>query len=317
MNPPSFHHVLVTGGAGYIGSVLTPMLLVSGRRVTVLDNFLYGQTSLLDCCHDPNLQIVRGDARDETLVGRLLDSDVDAILPLACLVGAPACDRWPIEARSINLDAIAMLLRRRRPDQWIVFPNTNSGYGIGEPGIECTEDSPLRPISLYGRLKVEAESLVLGAGHSIALRLATVFGISPRMRLDLLVNDFTWRAVTDRFIVLFEAHFKRNYIHVRDAARAFLHALDHAAEMEGRPHNVGLSDANLSKMELCLAIREQVPDFTIVEAPVGRDPDQRNYIVSNARIEATGYRPSVSLRDGIAELIKGYQVIRRNQFSNV
>ncbi len=317
MSVQAFQHVLVTGGAGYIGSILVPMLLASGRRVTVLDNFLYRQTSLLDVCHDPRLTVVRGDVRDEVLVRRLLDSDVDAILPLACLVGAPACERWPVEARTINLEAIDLLLRVRRADQWIVFPNTNSGYGIGEEGVECTEDSPLRPVSLYGRLKVEAERKVLAVGRSISLRLATVFGISPRMRLDLLVNDFTWRAVTDRFVVLFEAHFKRNYIHVRDVARAFLHALDHAGPMEGQAYNVGLSDANLSKMELCLAIREQAPEFVILEAPVGRDPDRRNYIVSNAKIEATGYRPCVSLREGIAELIKGYQILRRSEFSNV
>lgn len=317
MSALRFQHVLVTGGAGYIGSVLVPMLLASGRRVTVLDNFLYHQTSLLDCCHDSKLEIVRGDVRDETLLRRLIESDVDAILPLACLVGAPACDRWPAEAHAINLDAIALLLRLRRPHQWIVFPNTNSGYGVGEEGIECTEESPLRPVSLYGRLKVQAERLVLEAGHSISFRLATVFGISPRMRLDLLVNDFTWRAVTDRFVVLFEAHFKRNYIHVRDVARAFLHALDHADHMEGQVYNVGLSDANLSKLELCLEIQKQVPDFTIMEAPIGKDPDQRNYIVSNSKIEATGFRPQVSLREGIAELIKGYRVLRQPRFSNV
>ncbi len=317
MSAPRFQHVLVTGGAGYIGSVLVPLLLATGRRVTVLDNFLYHQTSLLDCCHNPNLDIIRGDVRHETLLRRLLDSDVDAILPLACIVGAPACDRWPAEARAINLDAIALLLRLRRPEQWVIFPNTNSGYGVGESGIECTEDSPLRPVSLYGRLKVEAERLVLDAGRSISFRLATVFGISPRMRLDLLVNDFTWRAVTDRFVVLFEAHFKRNYIHVRDVARAFLHALDNADRMAGQAYNVGLSDANLSKLELCLEIKKQVPDFTIMEAPVGKDPDQRNYIVSNAKIEATGYRPEVSLEQGIAELIKGYRILRGPRFSNV
>lgn len=308
--------MLVTGGAGYIGSVLVPMLLAEGHRVTVLDSFLYGQATLLDCCHDPNLQIVRGEARDEGLLKRLVP-EADVLIPLACLVGAPLCDKRPVEAKTVNLDAVEAIVGICRPGQKIVYPNTNSGYGIGEENLECTEDSPLRPVSLYGRLKVDAEKAVLGSGRGVALRLATVFGISPRMRLDLLVNDFTYRAVTDRFVILFEAHFKRNYIHVRDVCRAFLHAMANFEAMQGQAYNVGLSEANLSKMELCLEIRKQVPDFTILEAPVGKDPDQRNYIVSNAKIEAAGYRPRVGLQTGIAELIKGYQVVRRNQFSNV
>lgn len=307
--------ILVTGGAGYIGSILVPALLAEGHSVTVLDSFLYHQTSLLDCCHNPNLDIVRGDVRDERVVLPLL-AKADAVMPLACLVGAPLCAQKPIEARSINLDAILMLLRHASPSQLFVSPTTNSGYGVGQEGVYCTEETPMNPISLYGRLKVELEKALLDHG-AVSLRLATVCGISPRMRLDLLVNDFTYRAVTDRFIVLFEAHFKRNYIHVRDVARAFLHALAHFDTMKGQPYNVGLSDANLSKMELCLEIKKQVPDFTIMEAPVGKDPDQRNYIVSNDKIEATGFHPQVSIQSAIAELIKGYQVLRRNQYANV
>ena len=307
--------VLVTGGAGYIGSILVPALLAEGHSVTVLDSFLYNQTSLLDCCNNPNLAIVRGDVRDERVVLPLL-AKADAVMPLACLVGAPLCAQKPIEARSINLDAILMLLRHASPAQLFVSPTTNSGYGVGQEGVYCTEETPMNPISLYGRLKVELEKALLDHG-AVSLRLATVCGISPRMRLDLLVNDFTYRAVTDRFIVLFEAHFKRNYIHVRDVARAFLHALANFDSMKGQPYNVGLSDANLSKMELCLEIKKQVPDFTIMEAPVGKDPDQRNYIISNDKIEATGFHPQVSIQSAIAELIKGYQVLRRNQYSNV
>ena len=307
--------ILVTGGAGYLGSILVPALLARGCPVTVVDNFMYGQTSLLDCCANENLSIVRGDARDERLMLPLLKK-ADVIMPLACLVGAPLCAQRPIEARSINLDAILMLLKNASKSQRFISPTTNSGYGVGQAGVFCTEETPMKPISLYGVLKVELEQALLAAG-AVSLRLATVCGVSPRMRLDLLVNDFTYRAVTDRFIVLFEAHFKRNYIHVRDVARAFLHAFDHFDTMKGQAYNVGLSDANLTKMELCHEIRKQVPDFTILEAPVGQDPDQRNYIVSNAKIEATGYKPQVSIQRAIAELIKGYQIIRRNQHANV
>lgn len=308
--------ILVTGAAGYIGSILVPYLLRQGHQVTALDNFMYGQTSLLAECLDDRLKIVRGDARDKDLMRKLI-AGCDGIIPLACLVGAPVCDKKPDEARTINLDAVKMLLDLSSRQQQFIMPITNSGYGIGQAGAFCTEESPLNPVSLYGRLKVEAEKHILDSGHGISLRLATAFGLSPRMRLDLLVNDFTYRAVTDHFIVLFEAHFKRNYIHVRDIARAFMHALDKFSVMQNNAFNVGLSDANLSKMELCLEIKKQIPDFTFLEAKIGKDPDQRNYIVSNAKIEKTGFKPQVSLQQGIGELIKGYQIIRRNQFSNI
>jgi len=309
--------VLVTGGAGYVGSVLVPALLAEGWQVTVLDNFLYRQTSLLDCCHNPNLTVVRGDVRDERTLSESLRG-VDALLPLACLTGAPLCDRDPIQARQVNLEAIQQCVRLREPRQRILFPTTNSGYGIGAPGAYCTEESPLRPVSLYGRLKVEAEQAVLGAGNSLTFRLATAFGISPRMRLDLLVNDFVYRAVTDGFLVLFQGHFRRNFIHVRDIARAFIHGLKNFDAMQGRPYNVGLSEANLTKRQLCEEIRKQLPRFYFTEAEVGEDPDKRDYLVSNERIEGTGFRPQVSLSAGIAELIKGYQVLRaRNGLANV
>jgi len=308
--------ILVTGAAGYIGSILVPTLLKRGYEVVAIDNFMYNQLSLLDCCYDEKLTIIRGDARDRELISVYIKG-VNAIFPLACLTGAPICDKDPVGARSTNLDAIKMILDLRSRDQIIIFPNTNSGYGIGEKGSYCTEETPLRPISLYGKLKVEAEKLILDAGNSITLRLATVFGISPRMRLDLLVNDFTYRAVTDRFVILFEAHFKRNYIHVWDVAKVFIHCLENFDSMKDEPYNVGLSDANLSKWELCEEIKKQVPDFYFVEAKIGEDPDKRDYIVSNAKIEGTGFKPDVSLQMGIAELIKGYQIIRRNQLSNV
>jgi len=308
--------ILVTGGAGYLGSVLVPFLLAEGHEVTVIDNFMYGQTSLLDCCHHPRLSIIRGDARDRSVIAQCLKR-ADVIIPLACLTGAPSCERDPLEAKSVNLDAVQLLVQLRSPHQWMLFPTTNSGYGIGQDGIYCTEDTPLKPLSMYGRLKVEAERVILDAKNSITLRLATAFGISPRMRLDLLVNDFVYRAVTDGFVVLFQGHFTRNYIHVRDVATAFGHCLEHFDAMKDEPYNVGLSDANLSKRQLCEEIKKQLPQFYVVEAQIGQDPDQRNYIVSNEKIQRTGFTPTVSLHDGIAELIKGYQIVRKNGYANV
>ncbi|MBX9791539.1 MAG: NAD(P)-dependent oxidoreductase [Pirellulales bacterium] len=308
--------VLVTGGAGYLGSVLVPALLDHGYAVTVLDNFAYAQTSLLECCARSSFRVLRGDARDRATVERGL-KDADWIIPLAAVVGAPACQNDEIAARTINLDAVRLVLELRSPQQRVIFPTTNSGYGIGEPGKFCTEETPLRPISLYGTTKVEAERAVLDAGASLTFRLATVFGMSPRMRLDLLVNDFVYRAVTDRTVVVFEGHAKRNYIHVRDVARAFLHGLQNFDALQGEPYNVGLSDANLSKLELCAAIGKHVPKFVYLEAKVGEDPDKRDYIVSNEKIERTGFRPKYSLDSGIQELLRGYEILRRSQFSNV
>jgi len=308
--------ILVTGGAGYIGSILVPELLAKNHQVTVVDNFMYGQQALLDCCYNENLSIIRGDVRDKALITKCL-KNTDAIFPLACLTGAPLCSKDPVGAQTINSDAIKMILELRKKNQRIIFPTTNSGYGVGQKGIFCTEKTPMNPISLYGTLKVEIENLILKSGNSITLRLATVMGVSPRMRLDLLVNDFTYRAVNDRFLVIFEPHFKRNYIHVRDVAKAFIHSLENFDTMKGEPYNVGLSEANLSKWELCEEIQKQLPDFYFTEATIGEDPDKRDYIVSNEKIEATGWKPDYSLKQSITELIKGYQIIKRNQFANV
>lgn len=308
--------VLITGAAGYIGSILTPLLLEEGFEVVALDNLVYRQISLLDCFGHPSFRFVKGDCLDEELLVSLM-KDVDVIIPLAAVVGAPACKQNPAYAKLVNVDAIQLILRHLKREQLVVFPNTNSGYGVGEEGIYCTEKTPLRPVSDYGKWKVAIEEELLASGQAISLRLATVFGVSPRMRVDLLVNDFTYRACHDRTIVVFEENFKRNYIHVRDVAGAFLFAIRHAEEMKGEAFNVGLSDANLSKKELCEKIREYVPNLYYHAAPIGQDPDQRNYIVSNEKLESLGWRPKKSLDAGIQELVGAFSIIRNNQFANV
>ncbi len=308
--------VLVTGGAGYIGSILTRFLLEAGHAVTVLDNFMFRPTSLLDVCAHETLDIVRGDCRDEGVLKGLL-ARADVVIPLAALVGGPLCDRDKIAAETTNLGAIRSICKLASKSTRILYPVTNSGYGIGQKGQFCTEESPLRPITLYGRTKVEAEAAVLERGNAITFRLATVFGVSPRMRMDLLVNDFVYRAVTDRAAVLFEGHFKRNFIHVRDVSRVFLHGLDNFDKMQGKPYNVGLEDANLSKVELCEQIKKIIPNFVYFEAPIGEDLDKRDYIVSNKRILATGFKPEWSLARGVRELVKAYTVLRACLYGNV
>lgn len=309
-------HILVTGGAGYIGSVLIPKLLAAGHSVTLIDNFMFGQSSLADACAYETFDVVRGDCRDEALIKKHL-AKADIIIPLAALVGAPICKIDPLGTQTINQDAVEMICRLASREQRIIMPVTNSGYGIGEEGQFCTEDSPLRPISLYGVTKVAAEAAVLERENSLTFRLATVFGMSPRMRMDLLVNDFVYRAMHDRAIVIFEGHFKRNYIHIQDVARVFMHAISNFELMKGRPYNVGLDDANLSKLELAATIQKHIPDFTFLEAPIGEDPDKRNYIVSNARLASTGFTPEWSLDRGIKELIKGYTILRNTRYGNV
>ncbi|MDE1173696.1 MAG: NAD(P)-dependent oxidoreductase [Parvibaculaceae bacterium] len=308
--------ILITGGAGYIGSILVPTLLEAGHDVTVLDTFRDGGTQLVTSARYAGFNPVRGDARDTRILDELLP-DADCIIPLAALVGAPLCKQDPIGAKTINYEAVVEIIKRSSPRQKIIFPTTNSGYGIGEQGKFCTEETPLRPISIYGTTKCDAEKAVLDSGHGLTFRLATVFGLSPEMRIDLLVNDFTWRAVTDRAVVLFESHFKRNYIHIRDVVKAFMHGMENFQAMQNEPYNLGLSDANLSKMELCERIQKQVPAFVYLEAPIGEDPDKRDYIVSNEKVEKAGFKPDWSIDQGIAELIKGYRMIRNSRYSNV
>jgi nucleoside-diphosphate-sugar epimerase len=309
-------NILVTGGAGYIGSTLVPDLLSKKHKVTVIDNFMYDQTSLATSIRDRNFEIIFGDVRDESLMKKLV-SKADIIIPLAAIVGAPACDKDPVTAQSINKDSILWLLKQVSKSQQVIMPTTNSAYGSGDKNNFCDENSPLNPLSLYARDKVVVEKSLLEHENSTSFRLATVFGISPRMRLDLLVNNFTLRAITDGFVIVFEGHFKRNYIHILDVVQAFNMAIDKKEQFKGEIFNVGLSQANISKIELCQEIKKIVPNFLFLEAPLGKDPDQRNYIVSNKKIEALGFSPAVSLQAGLNELIKGLKMFNHKPFTNV
>jgi nucleoside-diphosphate-sugar epimerase len=308
--------ILVTGGAGYIGSVLVPHLLDQGHEVTVIDNFIFKQTSLASSIRKENLHLVFGDVRDEALMKPLL-AKADLIIPLAAIVGAPACDSDPVAAQSINKDSILWLMKNLSSNQRIIMPTTNSAYGSGDENNFCDESSPLNPLSLYARDKVTVEKELMKHPGATSFRLATVFGISPRMRLDLLVNNFTYRAITDGFVVVFEGHFKRNYIHVLDVVQAFNRAISNEKDFAGEIFNVGLSEANISKIELCREIQGVVPNFTYLEAAMGKDPDQRNYVVSNEKIEKLGFKPSVSLANGLQELVKGLKMFNHKPFTNI
>ncbi|HSE86272.1 MAG TPA: NAD(P)-dependent oxidoreductase [Candidatus Binatia bacterium] len=309
-------HVLVTGGAGYLGSVLCERLLAAGYEVTTVDDIMYQQRSLLHLCANPHFDFVLGDVRDKELMRRLV-KEADLLIPLAAIVGAPACDRDPLLARSVNLEAVRLLNGLRSREQQVIYPTTNSGYGTQSGDLFCTEDTPLEPISLYGQTKTQAEAELLGTPNVITLRLATVFGMSPRMRLDLLVNHFVYAAVTEGYIVIFEKDFKRNYIHIRDVADCFVHCIENFKQMAGRPYNAGLDAANLSKEELALKIKAHVPNFYVHFAQVGSDPDKRNYIVSNQRLREAGFEARRSLDEGIRELLKGYRMTGRPRFKNV
>lgn len=310
------HNVLVTGGTGYLGSILCEHLLDNGYSVTVLDNLMYGEQNLFHLCVNPNFEFIFGDARNERLVASLV-SQADVIIPLAAIVGAPGCDLDPLMATSVNLDAIRMINRLRSKSQLIIYPTTNSGYGTKTGDIFCTEETPLEPISLYGRTKSDAEAAVLDSPNAITLRLATVFGLSPRMRMDLLVNHFVHAAISDRYIVIFEKDFKRNYVHIRDVADCFIHCIENSSRMIGRPYNVGLDNANLSKEELSMKIKEHIPEFFVHFSEIGCDPDKRNYIVSNQRLREAGFEATRSLDDGIRELIKGYRLLGRSPRKNI
>lgn len=309
-------NILVTGGAGYIGSILVPELLQSGHKVTVVDNFMYRQPSLANSISNPNLNLIFGDIRNQSLLkSHIIQADV--VIPLAAIVGAPACDKDPIQASSINKDATLWLFSQLSQNQQIIMPTTNSAYGSGDKNNFCDENSELKPLSLYARDKVEVEKVLMEHPLATSFRLATVFGISQRMRLDLLVNNFMYRAITDKFVILFEGHFKRNYVHVRDVSKAFRFAIENPESVKGEIFNFGLSEANISKQELCNAIKNIIPEFTYLDAPLAKDPDQRNYVVSNAKIESRGMKAEVSLESGLLELYKGLRMFHEVPYSNL
>lgn len=308
--------VLITGGAGYIGSVLTEILLKEGYEVTVADLFSRSESALPFAGSYDGFRPIRLDVLDTASVMKLTQEH-DVIIPLAALVGAPLCARHEFIAEKLNYESVRDIASVVSPEQLIIYPNTNSGYGVMEDDSAfCTEDSPLNPVSIYGDTKVRAEASVLASG-GIAFRLATVFGSSYRMRTDLMVNEFVYRALNDRAIVLFESHFRRNFIHVRDVCKAFLHAISHAGSMRGEVYNVGLSSANLTKKQLCERIKLQLPAFQIIENEISSDPDRRDYLVSNAKLEATGWMPTYDLDRGIAELVKFYKTFSPVVTSNV
>ena len=308
--------ILINGGAGYIGSVLIGHLLRAGHSVTVLDNLIFGQRSLFGYCSNPNFEFVFGDVRNADTVKPLV-AKADAVIHLAAVVGAPACDRDVEYATTLNFGSVETLAKLVSKDQKVIYPCTNSGYGTQSGDVFCTEETPLEPISVYGRTKADAEKLLLDTGNAVAFRLATVFGVSPRMRVDLLVNDFTYKAYKDGYLVLYESHFQRNFLGIEDVARGMLFALENYDRIKGEPYNLGLDSANINKLQLAEKIKEHVPKLYIHEAAVGTDPDKRNYVVSNEKLRKAGFEATMTLDEGIAGLLKAYKMFGRSEFGNV
>ncbi len=294
-------NILITGGAGYLGSMITTKLVEDGHNVTVIDILEFNKTSLAHLFIKHNFKFIEGDVRDKNLISReLINKNI--IIPLAALVGAPLCEKYPKQTIDINFNCIKFILSKIKPSQKIIYPNTNSGYGIGEKNKYCDEKSPLNPISLYGRTKVESEKIILKHKNSVVFRLATVFGFSYRMRTDLLVNFLVNIAVRYKKISLFEPHFRRNYIHVDDVANAFVFAISNFSLMKGNIYNVGLSNANLTKIQLAKLIKKIVKGTKISILKNRKDPDKRDYFVSNKKIEKLGFKPKTSINEGIKEL---------------
>jgi len=309
--------VLITGGAGYLGSNLTRHLLEAGYSVTVLDNLMYDQVTLLHLFGNPKFQFELGDVRDKKLLQELVGLN-DVIIPLAAIVGMPACKANPELTVAVNYQQVADIVEVLRDDQKLILPNTNSQYGSSDSII--TEESPFNPLSLYAKTKCDAENIMLANGNGVSLRLATVFGVSPRMRTDLLVNDFVYKSMVDGYLVLFEAHFKRNYIHVQDIARTFQFIIENYDKCKGHAFNVGLSTANLSKLELAEKIKSHIPSLVIKQDDFKEDFDKRNYIVSNEKLESLGWKPIYDLDYGIKQLMSAYKIVinKNNQnFTNL
>lgn len=315
-------NILITGGAGYIGNILVPCLLNKAYKVTVLDNLIHRQHGILENCSNSQFSFVCGDVRDRELYSKLIKQN-DIIINLAAYVGMPLCNRFPVETVQVNQESAEFLANQVSRNQLVIHANTNSGYGLGThvagQAVHCTEETPLNPISLYGKTKCAAEKAIMAAGNNINFRLATVMGVSRKMRMDLLVNDFTYKAWNDRYIVLFESSFLRNFIHVRDVATAIGFALALPDKMRGQVYNLGNTSANVNKMDLCLAIKKQLPDFYITESEINKDPDQRNYIVSNAKLESLGWSPLYSLDDAIREVLMACPIIKNTNcpFSDI
>lgn len=307
--------IVITGASGYVGNILVRNLVENNFNVTAIDNFRYDNRQIYQLADFDNLSLIEGDVRDPHIIDLILKHDL--IVPLAAIVGAPLCDKYPLDAKSINFEAINTISQNKNSDQIIIYPTTNSGYGSTDGKSECDENSPLNPISIYGTTKSDAEKSVIDSGNSISLRLATVFGISPRMRMDLLVNNFVYKSLHEGCLTLFESHFIRNYIHIKDVSRAIIHCINNIEKMKNNIFNLGLSDANLSKKELANLIQNYIPNLAILEEEFTKDKDQRNYIVSNKKIEMTGFKPKHSINDGIEELLKAFKILKQNHFGNI